>query len=306
MQVYRKKRWYYFRLLALLFVMSSAGTGLVAFFMVKKFTSRPLYSPERVEQHAQNRKRLMTEFQAKSIAFYAADGVALSGLLIERANATRVWLLCHGYRMAKERMLPFVEMFPNDTIFMFDYRAHGESAGNRVTYGHQERQDVCAAAQFLQTHQATAALPLFGLGISMGAVSLLGAACQYPLFKGIVLDSPFARLDKQIERMVVHRYNFPSFVFPRLGRSVFERELQFPASLVDSCLWAAQVPMPVLLIHSHDDAVSFFADALAVHDAVQSPKDFWAVPHCNHAHIFQNFPQEYAERVEQFIAQKVK
>lgn len=213
--------------------------------------------------------------------------------------------MCHGFRMAKERMVPLIDFFPDDSILLFDHRAHGQSEGELVSFGYKEQDDVCAAIDFLQRDERTGQLPIIGLGVSMGAVALLGAAAKKPdALAAIILDSPFERLNKQIERLTHYRYKFPRYMFPTIGRLLVERYLQFASCLVDACQWAQRLTMPTLVIHSATDKVSFVEDAYAIHAAIGGDKkDLWIVPDCLHAQIFSTYPNEYAQTVHRFLEQ---
>ena len=161
------------------------------------YTKRPAYAIRKKEEHLAFRDVLFKKFNAQPVSFSTQDGIGIAGLLIIRPEAARNILVCHGYRMAKERMHRFALMFPHDNILLFDYRAHGQSEGGRSSIGYYEKNDVLAALHFLQENTLTAHLPIVGVGVSMGAVTLLSAACQSGICKAIVLDAPFARLDSR-------------------------------------------------------------------------------------------------------------
>lgn len=293
---------------AVLILISS--TGLIGFGLVKRLVERPKYSVARQEEHKKNRVLLRDTYGAVPVALRTADGCVLSAVLVVRPQAHRVILMCHGFRMAKERMAPLIQFFPEDSILLFDHRAHGESEGTSVSFGYKEQDDVCAAIDFLQQDERTKHLPIVGLGVSMGAVALLGAAVKQPnALSAIVLDSPFERLNKQIERLTHHRYKFPRFIFPTIGRILVERELRsrndlsdFSCALVDCCTWAQKITIPTLLIHSKTDLVSFVDDTHAIHAAiVGDKKELWLVDNCLHAQVFTTYPEQYAQTVQAFL-----
>lgn len=283
------------------FALSSIIVLFLAFHLVKKFTKRPTYSAQRQEEHRKNRELLINNHKAQPITFKTDDGLTLSGFLILRPHAQRNLLLCHGYRMSKERMNTFVDIFSQDNILIFDYRAHGESEGSYTTIGYEEKKDVLAGIKVLQTHECTKNLPMFGIGVSMGAVSLLAAACECPCFKALVLDSPFSRLDEQANRTFVNRYYLPKFPFAMLGKMVFEYIMQFSMADVDAIAWAELINIPVILIHSKQDKVASYSEACKLYEKIKVKKDFWFVPESSHARIIYDFTQEYGNRVNTFF-----
>ncbi len=252
-------------------------------------------------EHEQNKKLLLDQFNAQPVNFRTSDSLNLSGLLILREGAKRNLLVCHGYRMVKERLCSFPILFPQDNLLLFDHRAHGESEGDRTTIGYHEKKDVQAALKFLQTHDGTKNLPNFGIGISMGAVSLLGAACECQGFKGIVLDSSFAQLEDQASLRFSRKFHVFAKVFEMLAKRLFEYVMQFSLAEVDALIYAQCAQVPVLLIHSTHDAVSPLADVQKIYETIPSKKDLWVVENSHHAHIFHDCMHEYGSRVNQFF-----
>jgi uncharacterized protein len=284
-------------------VLFTGSVGSCAiFYMIKKYTNRPVYSQERLQEHQANRIRLLQEFNAQPIQFKTTDGLNLAGLLIIRSGATRNLLLCHGYRMAKERLMSFVSMFPRDNILLFDYRAHGESEGNCTTIGYHEKKDVLAAWAVLKDHQATKLLPTYGIGLSMGAVSLLAAAIEEKdSFQGIILDSPFTCLEDQARTRFSKRFKIPFVFVEQLGIRIFEYMMDYSPAQVNALQWAEQLTIPVFVIHSCNDRVASYDGALSLYDKFQTKKEFWKVSDSGHARIYIDCANEYPAKVESFL-----
>jgi alpha-beta hydrolase superfamily lysophospholipase len=286
-----------------LFLVFLICSAIVGWYFVKKFTARPVYSARRLAEHDENRALLLKEFGAQRVQFSAQDGTQLIGYFINRPTAKCVILACHGYRMCKERMCAIVKMFPNDCLFLFDHRAHGESQGEYTTLGYLEKQDVIAANKFLQTQDKTKQLPIIGLGVSMGAVSLLAAAAteQQP-FKAIILDSPFLRLDRQARKLLHKRYGVPEISTRFIGERLFNFIMKFSLKEVNAHAWAQKIKIPVLVIHSRCDDTVSIKDALKLYDAFSTTKEFWQVDGSGHARIFNDCFEEYSSKIHNFIA----
>jgi hypothetical protein len=269
--------------------------------MIDRSLSRPVYDNARMYEHARNRGVLCETFNAQPLAVRTEDGISLAALLIVRPQAERVLLICHGYKMAKERLLTFAYLFPNDTLCLFDYRAHGESEGEYTSIGYHEKKDVLAFLSLLERHDKTSHLPIVGIGLSMGAVSLLAAAANNPVCKALVLDSPFVNLERQAEKMLNKKYNLPSFPFAHLGRFI-SRHRHFPLDEVNAYRWLATIKVPTLFIHSTCDATADFEDVQEMYKTFNlATKDFWIVEGSGHARIVYDFPEQYRDRVQQFL-----
>ena len=112
----------------------------------------------------------------------------------------------HGNGFAADAYLPFWQLLtPRYDVLVFDFRGHGESAGNFISYGVRERFDVKAALAWAKSKHPDEAEHLFGIGSNCGAAALLGAAVEKgpgEQLEGIVLYEPFARFDDVIKENV--------------------------------------------------------------------------------------------------------
>jgi uncharacterized protein len=291
----------YLFIFALVIAGGTAFTASLSYFMIKKFTSRPRYSAQRIAEHKVNHERLLHEFNAQQITFKTDDNINLAGFLFVREGAQCNIVVCHGFRMAKERMLPFVQMFPNDNILLFDYRAHGESEGEHTTIGFEEKKDVHAALTVFKNYKQTKRLPIYGIGVSMGAVSLLGAASECDDFKAIVLDSPFKQLDEQARRTFAGHFKLPIIPLESLSRRLFEYLMQFSLHEVNSLHWAERVKAPVFFIHAAYDHIASIDDTKQLYEKIKGKKDMWVLNENGHARIFYDHPDEYQKRVHEFF-----
>jgi len=147
-------------------------------------------------------------------AFVSEDGVSLSGWWIDAAKlprgihpelaedwGKRTVVLCHGIGSAKERQLDLAKYLSarGYNVLVFDFRGHGQSAGNFISYGVRERYDVMAAIAWAKAQHPIEAEHLFAIGSNCGAAALLGAAVEKgpgEQLEGIVLYEPFARFDE--------------------------------------------------------------------------------------------------------------
>lgn len=127
--------------------------------------------------------QIMSKYNVERVTFTTVDNITLLGLLIKRPAARANILLCHGYHQKKERLLQFLDLFPDYNIFMFDFRGHGESHDHLISFGFHEADDVraamaCFKERIAQHVPKDSSLPFVILGISMGGAAALKArAC---------------------------------------------------------------------------------------------------------------------------------
>src|SRR5438874_2791992 len=150
-------------------------------------------------------------------AFTSEDGVPLAGWWIDAAKlprgidvdlaedwGKRTVVLCHGIGSAKERELDLAKYLVERgyNVLVFDFRGHGESGGNFISFGVRERFDVMAAIAWAKAKHPTQAEHLFGMGSNCGAAALVGAAVEKgpgEQLDGLVLYEPFSRFNEVVK-----------------------------------------------------------------------------------------------------------
>ena len=274
----------------------------ISYIIVKHFTSRRSRDAAWYIKTNLYKQNLCATHNAIPLSFTTKDGLTLAGLLFVRENAKYNLLVCHGYSRYKEDMRTIVSLFPDQNMFFFDYRAHGESEGVATTIGHHEILDVFGALAILQTHEKTKDLPVVGIGFSMGAATLLGAAVQGASFKGLVVDSVFKRLDEQIAKMFGTKTGLPQVPFVSMCQTVYKYLFNCDMSEVNPFAWIQQLQMPMLIIHAKNDTLADAAVAQELFDIKEGYKKLWIVEHAPHATIYKHYPQEYAQQVNNFLS----
>lgn len=273
----------------------------ISYSIVKKFIFRRIHKQEWLVQTTRFKELLCQQHGAQPISFSSLDGTPLVGLLFLRSQAQRNLLLCHGYSRSKERLFNLIKLFPEDNILIFDYRAHGESQGDYTTIGFYEKDDVLAAYKFLEVHEQTKNLPIFGVGVSMGAVSLLGAAAHGASFKGLVIDSAFKKLDEQLAKMFPEKTGLPLQPFMTFCSTIFEYLCSCSMKDVNALAWIQKIKAPIFIIHSNHDRLADVSAAHELYAGISGQKKLWIVDHAHHAGIYKKYPQDYFEQVSQFF-----
>lgn len=130
---------------------------------------------------------------AEDVEFDAADGVPLKGWYLPGRSRAPGLLLCHGLGANRAALMHLVLPLRKAGyhILLFDFRAHGESAGRRSTLGIDEAQDVLGAADFLARQSGVDSRRLGGWGKGTGAYALALAARERPQIRALALDSLF-------------------------------------------------------------------------------------------------------------------
>ena len=137
------------------------------------------------------------EFQ--EVELVTEDNVRLSAWYTPPKNGA-VILVAHGY--GDKRMEDIYALFASHGygVIAWDFRAHGESAGEFCSLGYYEILDAKAALDFALAQPGVEHIGAWGG--SMGAVTMIRAAARYPEIEALVADSPYATLEDEMDLRV--------------------------------------------------------------------------------------------------------
>lgn len=160
----------------------------------------------------------------------------------------------HGYRV----VLP-------------DLRAHGQSGGRFVTYGHRERTDVREVVAALRA-RGRLARPLVLYGTSLGGAVALRAAGGVDADR-VVAVAPVADAREVVAEVAPEMLPDPLALLVseeriEQGLDRAERLADFSFAEVSPLSAARDLSVPVLLIHSRDDDLVPFDHARRLHGAL--------------------------------------
>jgi fermentation-respiration switch protein FrsA (DUF1100 family) len=247
----------------------------------------------------------------QDVRFPARGGdVRLAGWYMPHTGAQRAVVLVHGASV--NRWIEFgggflhlgIELQRRGfTVLMIDLRAHGESEGERVSFGVAERRDIMGAVDWLKA-QGFAPGSVGVLGVSMGASAAIGAAAEDSDIGALIADCGFADMGMLLRR---HWFSasggLPDFYLPTtilMGRLLgYDFFSDRPVAEIGRI-----APRPVLIVHGDSDGLVPLSDAQQLAAAGPSAK-LWVVHGAGHGGSYGANPQAYTERVAAFFEQNL-
>ena len=112
---------------------------------------------------------------AEAVTIPSGSGAALQGWWVPGLPGHGAVVLMHGVRGNRLQLVERARLLAADgvAVLLFDFQAHGESGGSRITFGKLEGMDAAAAVRFARGRAPGE--PLGAVGISLGgAAALLG------------------------------------------------------------------------------------------------------------------------------------
>lgn len=246
---------------------------------------------------------------AEAVQISSASGASLSGwfvpgqpgkgavVLMHGVNATRLVMLRRAYTLSRAGF----------AVLLFDFQAHGESTGRRITFGYRESLDAASAVAFLRAKAPGERLAAIGQSLG-GAAALLG---QAPLpVDGLVLESVYPDIDHALG----NRFNV---VLGPVGRlmtpwlvplfdTVLESVLGFRAADLRPIDHIGAVTAPLLIASGTADDRTPTAETQSLYDHASAPKQLWLVEGAHHVDLEAYTPEAYWRIVMPFLTKTLQ
>lgn len=243
------------------------------------------------------------ELTAEAAEFRAGDGVTLRGWYIPAGDSLKTVIVCSGANGSLDadmHVAPWLHA-AGFNVLLFNWRAHGDSAGEVVTLGFNERYDLIAAVRFAKLKGAER---VGVLGFSMGGTVAVAAAAVYEDVNAVVADSPFVYVLSAVAGGLLER-GVPeglSFLLARVFVVTACLRTRLNLFDIDLVRWIQRVaPRPLLLIFGEQDVIVPKSEVDVLFARAGEPKEVWRVPEAAHRNIHVRQPEEYRRRILDFF-----
>ena len=244
------------------------------------------------------------DLTAESVALPTGDGGRVSGWLVPGTPGSGVILLLHGVRSDRRQMIDRARFLRRAgyTSLLIDLPAHGQSSGERVSFGARESEGVRAALAYLRKRFPGEAVGV--IGVSLGAAStVLSHASPAP--DAVVLESMYPSITEAARnRLAIRLGPGGRLLAPLL---LWQLPLQIGVSPLQLRPIAdlRQLRSPVLIVSGTLDQHTTLADTRQLFAAASAPKQLWEVSGAGHVDLHHFAPDEYERRILAFLRQNM-
>jgi uncharacterized protein len=243
------------------------------------------------------------ELTAEAVEFRSGDGVALRGWYIPAGDSLKTVIVCSGANGSLDadmHVAPWLHE-AGFNVLLFNWRAHGDSEGEVVTLGFNERYDLIAAVRFTKSRGAER---VGVLGFSMGGTVAIATAAVYEDVNAVVADSPFVYVLSAVAGGLIER-GVPeglSFLLARVFVITACLRTRLNLFDIDLVRWIQRVaPRPLLLIFGEQDVIVPKSEVDVIFARAGEPKEVWRVPEAAHRNIHVRQPEDYRRRILDFF-----
>jgi fermentation-respiration switch protein FrsA (DUF1100 family) len=252
-----------------------------------------------------------SDLGAEPVAIASASGATLHGWFVAGRPGGGAVVLLHRVRANRLSMLRRARLLQaaGFSVLLFDFQAHGESAGTRITFGRLEGMDAAAAVAFVRQRLPAERIGI--IGTSLGGAAALLAPAPLPI-DALVLEAVYADIGTAVANRI------RSVLGWHLGREILARplgrlfELLLPPFLgvgpsdLQPIEHIGRMSAPVLIATGTRDDRATIAESTALFEHVRGPKRFWAAEGAEHVDLELHAPDEYRRHVLSFLVERLQ
>jgi fermentation-respiration switch protein FrsA (DUF1100 family) len=249
------------------------------------------------------------DLPVEDISISSGSGATVRGWLMPGRPGAGAIVLMHGVQGNRLAMLRRARLFHAEgfAVLLFDFQAHGESTGTRITFGHREGQDAAAAIAYLRARLPNERVGAIGSSLG-GAAALLAPA---PLdVDALVLESVYPDIGSAIENRIIAVLGpIGTVVAPpttALFKLLLPPFLGVGAADLRPIDRIAQVRAPVLVAGGMLDDRTSIAETRRMFARANEPKRLWVVVRAGHVDLEGFAPAEYRSHVLAFMIETLR
>jgi fermentation-respiration switch protein FrsA (DUF1100 family) len=228
------------------------------------------------------------------------ENSSVHGWLAQGVRGGGAVLLVHSIRSNRVEMMSRAQFLNEQgyTVLLIDLQAHGETPGDRITFGVRESEDVEAAAAYLRN--SFPGERIAAIGVSLGAAAIVLA--KNPLrLDAVVLESLHPTIKEAVENRLRLHLGQVGPVFSPLLLSQLSFRLNTSPDELNPISRIGDLNAPLLLISGTDDRHTTVAEAERLFNAARQPKEIWIVPGGGHFNMHAYAGKEYEDRISDFL-----
>jgi pimeloyl-ACP methyl ester carboxylesterase len=248
---------------------------------------------------------LPPDLRGRAVEFGSPSGATIRGWLLPGKKGAGAVALMHGIGGSRLDMVPRARLLSaaGYTVLLFDFQAHGESAGERITVGYLESRDARAAVEFLRESAPGERVGI--VGVSMGGAAALLASPPVEA-QAVVLEMVYPTIEQAVSNRLTMRLGGWAGALTPLLTAQLRPRLGFGPEDLRPVARVGELRMPKLFIAGAEDRHTTLRESEQLFEAAAEPKEFWAVEGAAHVDLYTAAGREYERRVLGFLGRHLR
>lgn len=239
----------------------------------------------------------------------------LKAIYIKSDSTTnRVAVLLHGYNDRAESMLHIAYIYRHDmgyNVLMPHFYAHGESEGDHIDMGWKDHYDMLQwmrlANDMFKGDSTSTQMVVHG--ISMGGFTTMcisGEDCP-KYVKCFVEDCGYTSVWDEFATQLREQFGLPKFPLLNMASTICKMRHGWTFGEASAIKQLHKSSLPMLFIHGDKDTFVPYSMLDQLYDAkTKGYKEKYVARGSEHARAYTDHPQEYTQRVKNFVNKFIK
>lgn len=237
---------------------------------------------------------------------HSYDGLDLKGYYLEAEQPTnKVVVMAHGYLGNAMDMGLYGQYYYEQlgyNIFMADARGHGDSEGDYIGFGWDDRLDyVDWVNRIIEKYGDDTEIIMHG--VSMGAATVLMASGEElpDNVKAIVADSPYTSVKDLFSYQMKRMFHIPAFPILPSTSAVTKMKAGYSLSEASALDQVKKADVPILYIHGNVDTFVPTKMTKKLYENTNSEAEMITVDDAGHGEAFVTAKEKYIEKLNEFL-----
>lgn len=225
-----------------------------------------------------------------------------AGSLLTTQAINKCALLLHGVRADRSSMAKSAEYLHSlgITLALIDMQAHGETPGERISFGYFEARDAANALDYLKN--TLGCTKVLAIGHSLGgAAILLGPAPTTA--DAVVLESVYPTIEAAVANRLEAKVHYLARFFAPLLVWQIPLRLAITPHQLRPIEAIKKVKVPIFIIGGGQDRHTPESETRALYTAATGDKRLWIVPQAPHVDLYNFAGEQYEQKLTEFIDQ---
>lgn len=232
------------------------------------------------------------------------DNLTLKANVYENNSTDHKWaIIAHGYTSNSLQMTRWIRNFYDQgySVLAPDLRGHGESEGDYIGMGWDDRKDMLQWIETITNKDPNAEIALFGISMG-GATVMMTSGEELPEnVKVIVEDCGYTSVMDVFTYQLNDLFNLPSFPVMSAANTITKLRAGYDLAEASAVNQVAKSTTPMLFIHGESDSFVPFEMLDEVYNAANVDKESLVIPGAEHGQAENVDPELYWNTLWDFV-----
>lgn len=237
------------------------------------------------------------------------DGLKLHNYKIINKYTSNKWVIpVHGYTSNGVGMAFYAEKFYNMgyNVMIPDLRGHGESEGDYIGMGWDDRNDIMNLIDYIIAEDSKAEIVLFGVSMGAATVMMVSGEELPSNVKAVIEDCGYTSAWDQFAYQLKVLFNLPEFPMMNIADIICKIRAGYFISDASAIKQVKKSVTPTLFIHGDSDSFVPFEMQEELYEACNAEKEKVVIEGAAHAKASSTNPELYWTSVVDFLEKYVE